>query len=361
MLFTVKPPSANLHDNDKKGITMQLVPPSSLQFPMQYLEVCDALIRANHGDLAAFHQQCGFTTIDMMNPSGLMNGTQLLTAYTLVQQYCSPDRPAVLQILQHFPLTAHGMLGMLALASHTLGDALNAALEFFPLFMPAFAVKRIQDKKEVTLIFELVCDFAAQNHFFTELVMSVLYKIMPFTLSPLEGIKATFQHQLQYGASPYQDELHIAVEDQAKLNSIIIPKKLLDTPIITQSPTLQQMLHNTLRQRMLASDHLKPISQQVKQLIKIFLDENRIINGDLLAAALNMSRRTLTRRLTNEGTNLPQLQREVSIDYAQWLLLNSKRSLAVIAEKSGFSTLSNFSRAFKEMTGKTPSQYRKDS
>lgn len=331
---------------------------SALWFPIQYLEVCDTVIRAHNGDLADFHARCGVLTEDIVNPLAMINGEQILIAYTTVQQYCRPDYPASLQILEHFPLTAHGMLGMLALASRTVGDALNAALEFFPLMMPAFTVKRINHKKDIHLIFNRVCDFGDQNNFFTELVMSALHKIMPFTLTPLDQIQVNLQHKLVHDIQHYQRILGIMVKDNAPLNSIILPKKLLDTLLITQSPTLHQILQTSLRQRMQINTQTKPVSQQVKRLIKLFLDENRIINSDLLAEALHLSRRTLSRRLVEEETSLTQLHREVAIDYAQWLLINGQLSIEDIAHKSGFSNATNFSRVFKQITGKTPSQFR---
>jgi AraC-like DNA-binding protein len=338
---------------------MMNVPPASLLFPIQYLEICDALIRSRDGDLAAFHRQCGMSTAAMVDPLSMITGEQLLQAFTLVQTYCSTDSPASLQVLAHFPLTAHGMLGMLALASHSVGDALNAATEFFPLVMPAFKVSRMNQADQVCLVFERLCDFGNQNDFFTELVMGTLHKIMPFTLTPLERIKVTFQHRLSHDVAQYQSVLGAHIKDQDQLNSITFAKRLLHTPLITQSPTLQHMLQTSLRQRMQSASQLKPTTQQIKRLLKLFLNEHREINGDILAQQLNMSRRTLTRRLADEGHNLAQLQREVHIDHAKWLLLNSQKSIAEIALKSGFSNAANFSKTFKQMTSQTPSQFRK--
>lgn len=47
------------------------------------------------------------------------------------------------------------------------------------------------------------------------------------------------------------------------------------------------------------------------------------------------------------------------INYAKMLLITTKRSVTDIARTSGFSSLSNFARAFKEEVGMPPSAYRK--
>ena len=48
------------------------------------------------------------------------------------------------------------------------------------------------------------------------------------------------------------------------------------------------------------------------------------------------------------------------IDRAQQLLEKSEMSVIEICEKCGFNNLSNFNKAFKKITGKTPSEYRKE-
>lgn len=338
-----------------------LVPLKSLSFPIQYLEVCDSLIRAHDGDLADFHRRCGVSTQELLNMTAVIDGEQLLTAYTIAQEYCVPDRPVVLQVLEHFPLTAHGMLGMLALASRTLGDALNAALEFFPLVMPAFVVTRQLVGDEIHLIFERRTDFGTQNQFFTELVMSVLHKIMAFIQVPIPSVQVYFSHptrsQLDLVAL-YQAVMPVQIHFDAKYNAIYLPRSALKIALTTQSPTLHHMLETTLRARAQQSTHLMPISQRVKRLLKIYLDENLMINGDLIAKGMNLSRRTLTRRLAEEGSQLPLLYNEVHVEYAEELLKHSQKSIAEIAHKAGFSNAANFARTFKRMTGRTPSSLR---
>ncbi len=48
------------------------------------------------------------------------------------------------------------------------------------------------------------------------------------------------------------------------------------------------------------------------------------------------------------------------IDRAQQLLEKTEMSVIEICEKCGFNNLSNFNKAFKKITGKTPSEYRKE-
>jgi AraC-like DNA-binding protein len=78
-----------------------------------------------------------------------------------------------------------------------------------------------------------------------------------------------------------------------------------------------------------------------------------------IAARLNMSSRTLHRRLREEGTSFRALRdglrREVALDR----LRKTKRSVADIASELGYSEPSAFFRAFQGWTGGAPSTYRK--
>jgi AraC-like DNA-binding protein len=76
------------------------------------------------------------------------------------------------------------------------------------------------------------------------------------------------------------------------------------------------------------------------------------------AHALHMSRRTLSRRLEQEGTSFADerdyARRELALTYVR----TSERPLTEIAFSLGFSHVESFHRAFKRWTGETPRAYR---
>ena len=79
---------------------------------------------------------------------------------------------------------------------------------------------------------------------------------------------------------------------------------------------------------------------------------------DLLAEAIGISRVTIYRTLAKEGTNYRQLVNRVVFKLAADLLENSDLSVNEIARELGYSTTSNFIRAFQRMSGLTPLEYR---
>jgi AraC-like DNA-binding protein len=81
-------------------------------------------------------------------------------------------------------------------------------------------------------------------------------------------------------------------------------------------------------------------------------------NLETVAAELNMTSRTLRRRLIAEGSRFQQLKDNVKRDKAISLFEQPNLTLADISVALGFTELATFSRAFKHWTGVSPSTYR---
>ena len=83
--------------------------------------------------------------------------------------------------------------------------------------------------------------------------------------------------------------------------------------------------------------------------------------AERVATAMHMSRRTLSRRLEQEGTSFvleaDAVRRELALGY----VLDRRLELTEVAFLLGFSHVQSFHRAFKRWTGETPAEYRKGS
>jgi AraC-like DNA-binding protein len=79
---------------------------------------------------------------------------------------------------------------------------------------------------------------------------------------------------------------------------------------------------------------------------------------DDVARSLGMSRRTLARRLSDEGLNFTEILLQLRHDLAVRYLDDRKLHVSKIAWLLGFSEVSAFTHACKRWTGETPSQIR---
>ena len=77
-----------------------------------------------------------------------------------------------------------------------------------------------------------------------------------------------------------------------------------------------------------------------------------------LTGLLNMSARTLRRRLEKEGTSYQRIKDNARRDVAITLLSREGLTVSAVAEQVGFSDPSAFHRSFKQWTGQSPGSYR---
>lgn len=81
---------------------------------------------------------------------------------------------------------------------------------------------------------------------------------------------------------------------------------------------------------------------------------------ETIAAELYMSPRTLHRKLEEKDTSFRREMESVRHELAVKYLKQNNLSLGEISYKLGYSSSSNFSRAFKRWTGKTPQAFRRN-
>lgn len=101
------------------------------------------------------------------------------------------------------------------------------------------------------------------------------------------------------------------------------------------------------------------IAMQVKSKIVDLLSSGMITEQDM-ANALNMSLRSLQRKLREEGTSYKEILEDTRRDLASKYIQNSRLSISEISFLLGFSEISNFSRAFKRWNGRAPSEVRSE-
>jgi len=87
-----------------------------------------------------------------------------------------------------------------------------------------------------------------------------------------------------------------------------------------------------------------------------YLDEGLTV--DDCAEMLDMSQRTLQRRLANHDTSFNQLLDQARFDQAKILLSNHAVNMTDISYELGYSNPANFTRAFRRWAGVTPRQHR---
>lgn len=154
----------------------------------------------------------------------------------------------------------------------------------------------------------------------------------------------------------YRDAFRCPVRFNQPVNRVLIGAADLQAPIPTRNPALSEVHERLVADRM---DHLGQQStvQRVRNEIAHRLHQGEPRREDV-AAALQLTDRTLQRRLQAEASSFQHLLDETRRELAAQYLADKRYSLADVADKLGFVDASNFFRAAKRWFGVPPGQYR---
>ncbi|MCI0505709.1 MAG: AraC family transcriptional regulator [Gammaproteobacteria bacterium] len=105
--------------------------------------------------------------------------------------------------------------------------------------------------------------------------------------------------------------------------------------------------------------HLDGVSVGIRTRVKITeLLPSGSVTEEKIASLLNLSVRSMQRKLKEEGASFKELLNQTRQELADQYIENSRLSINEITYLLGFSDPANFSRAFKRWHGVSPSQYR---
>ncbi|MHA6344329.1 AraC-like transcriptional regulator QhpR [Roseivivax sp. CAU 1761] len=147
------------------------------------------------------------------------------------------------------------------------------------------------------------------------------------------------------------------VRARAPINGFVFPARLLGAPLARgASPGFRHAVQTHVRSALREAQEA-PVAVQVRRaLIRRF--GAGAPNQTEVAAALGMSRRTLRRRLADEGLRFSTVLAECRMEVARRILEEGRADVRDVAQHLGYSEVSAFERAFKKVVGETPARYR---
>jgi AraC-like DNA-binding protein len=330
----------------------------NLTFSVRYMEVVEGLLHERGASLSVLLNALGLTETQLRDPQQTIDGQQYRRGLASALPHCLPGQALSQQYLNHVPLTILGPLATLILASDTLGDALLASERYVGVLLPSHTMRVEVLRDEVHVIISRLSDFCEVDDLLTEIVLGLFLQVQRFMAEPLRQFELHFRHPSGPQAFATADPMVSAVHFSAPVDRVVFPRKLLAVRTVTGSRVLHAKLSHTLDQMARTNGPPQALTQQLRRVIRDRLLTGQSLQGDALAETLQLSRRTLDRRLHMEGITLATLTFDARLTLADTLLLTTSLPLAKIARRTGFTELSNFTRAFRRRFGCTPSERR---
>jgi AraC-like DNA-binding protein len=147
----------------------------------------------------------------------------------------------------------------------------------------------------------------------------------------------------------------------ANRNAIFVRRSALDQPGRFQDAYLYRVVADRVFDDLRNLGSRNDLVSMVVTLLKHAFSVGKFeqLNAPSVASQLGISVRMLHRQLAAYGARFRDLRNSVMLDSARLLLSDSRHSVTETALALGFSETSAFSRAFRQLSGQSPAQFRK--
>ena len=147
---------------------------------------------------------------------------------------------------------------------------------------------------------------------------------------------------------------------RGKIHALTFAKVDAERPFLTANEAMWKVFEPSLRLRLAELDDSASVSERVRATLLESLPSGKA-SMDAVAGRLALSKRTLQRRLSEEGTSFQIVLNRTREDLARHYLSRTAYSCAEISFLLGFEDPNSFFRAFHEWTGDTPESLRQAS
>jgi AraC-like DNA-binding protein len=177
------------------------------------------------------------------------------------------------------------------------------------------------------------------------------------TRKRISPIRAEFIHRPPNEKVDYADILGCPVKFQADWDALIFTEEITRLPVKGADDNLLHVLESACRRIIGPSPKKRELVHEVRELIVERLPKGTA-NIEAIAGELNMSSKTLERRLAAHDQGFTGLRDEVRCNTAKHFLAETDMRLSQVAYMAGYTEPAALVRAFRRWTGKTPMQFR---
>ena len=259
-------------------------------------------------------------------------------------------------------ISKHGVLGFAAQSSATLMDGARLLEQYMKTRSGsgeefALIVKPDEVCLRIYPLDQIGESRVLQFHFLSTLFsIETIARWMSGTQNTPVNVRMLFDFDFPHVIPDEMLTPGLSVSFGEAVNELRIPMDIMQQPLVNASPSLVLAAQAQCEEEMAQLSSANNISSLVRNLIR--QEEGKLPTLDQVAESINMSSRTLKRRLSDAGTSYQHLKDSERFRKAMQLLETTRECLDSIADMLGYSDASNFSKAFKGWSGMLPGEYR---
>jgi AraC-like DNA-binding protein len=299
----------------------------------------------------------GITRELLDDPDARLPGPTVLSIWNVLRERAG-DPTLQLAAPACLPFGAYRVIDYLVGASATVGDGVQRFASYFRLIADAITLTIVDEGEEHCLDLAMA-DGGAVPPVYVDYVFAALITRIRMQIRPGVRVHRVELRQPEPSStSPYADIFRAPVRFGAPADRLCFSADEWRAPMDSADASLARLLED--HARILAERMPHEGSDFVAAVRKTITSE--MPNGATAAAvarALNVSVRTLQRKLVIAGTTFREVSDAVRAQLAQEYLSDPRVSIAEVALLLGFSEQASFHRAFRRWTRESPGRWRR--
>ncbi|MCG6190063.1 AraC family transcriptional regulator [Maribellus maritimus] len=263
------------------------------------------------------------------------------------------------RIGQQMKIEDYGVLGLSWKTCSWAGEIFERSERYFKLLSNTYFFM-VEKDVEISRIFLNREAHRRGMELSNEATLSATVVVLrAMTESDISPVEVSFKHAPPVKLDDYTKAFNCPILFNQPQNYIAYKKEDLEMRTAKADESINRFLVERVEEETKGIElSANKIVNDVENLIKDALPSG-IPGVEQIGQIMGMSRRTLTRRLSENSLTFRDLIKRIQEEVSKDLLKNSERSIAEIAFEAGFSEQSAFSRAFKNWTNQSPVEFRK--
>jgi AraC-like DNA-binding protein len=306
-------------------------------------------------DAAALGASVGLTKKSLRDPEARIPSIRLRALFEKAEQRL---RDRLVGLHAGGRTRTRGPLFYLLLSSPRFGEGLRSLARYAPVALDTQRIRITISSKVANLTVELGDPAIEDNRHGIDYVMGAILSSIRRAVPGVRPIGVDLTHPLVGERGETERVFGSPVRFGCRHNALHYPVvSLRCVPAAPNSAIAEQVRKYTaaLLARV-ASDRVPDLAADtIRKLLVDGIHPDQL----LVARRLNMSERSLKRRLRQEGTTFKAVRDGVRFETARALLSNHSLKIEAVAQCLGFADAASFTRAFRRWTGSSPARYRK--
>jgi len=257
---------------------------------------------------------------------------------------------------QRSGLQSLGLAGSLVKYSPDVGTALHSLVRFFHHHTRGAKATLAVDGQLAYFGYHIDQPGTAGMDQVGDGAVAVMLNIMQSLCGPgWRPSQVTLAHRKPANIEPFRQFFRAPLLFDAEQNTLVFLADWLTYRLPRDDPELRRQL--TAQIRAIEERHRDSFPEHVRSVLRAALLTDRA-DADYIASLFSIHRRTLNRRLNEDGISFKGLVDEQRYAIARQTLLDTDLQVGGVAALLGYSEASAFTRAFRRWSGAGPAEWR---